>query len=154
MSQELLAVARSLASPSHPEPGQAALARAVSTAYYALFHALARTAADSLVGEAATELSAPAWRQTYRALDHGAAKAACTHARRLGFPADIAACAEIFIELQQSRHDADYDPTFTTTQAEAIAAIADAEAAIEKLTRATPKDRTAFAILLLLRRRG
>lgn len=154
MSQELLVVARSLAAPSHTEPDQAALARAVSTAYYALFHALARTAADSLVGEPATEHSAPAWRQTYRALDHGAAKTACSQARKLGFPADIVACAEIFVELQQSRHDADYNPTFTTTQAEAIAAIVDAEAAIDKLARATPKARTAFAILLLLRRRG
>jgi uncharacterized protein (UPF0332 family) len=154
LSQELLVVARSLASPSHPEPDQAALARAVSTAYYALFHAFARTAADSLVGPAGTERSTTAWRQTYRALDHGAAKTACTQARRLGFPADIVVCAETFIKLLESRHDADYDPTFTTTHAEAMAAIAEAEAAIDKLTRATPKDRTAFAILLLLRRRG
>ena len=137
-------------------PDEAALARAVSTAYFALFHALARTAADSLVGPEGTERSTPAWRQTYRALDHGAAKTACSRARSLDFPADIVACAEIFVKLQQSRHAADYDPAFTPTRAEAIAAIADAEAeaAIDKLIRATPKDRTAFAILLLLRRRS
>ncbi len=154
MSADLLAVARSLTAPSHPETDQAAFARAVSTAYYALFHALARAAADNLVGPAGTERSSPAWRQTYRALDHGAAKTACIQADKLGFPREIVACADTFVLLQQRRHDADYDPTFTTTRADAIAIIADAETAIDKLTRATQKDRTAFAILLLLRRRS
>ena len=52
MSQDLLATARRLAKASPQKPRQSDLKRAISTAYYALFHAMARNAADMLVGAA------------------------------------------------------------------------------------------------------
>ena len=56
-----------------PQPTQADLRRAVSTAYYTLFHCLAGTAADLLTGANRD----PEWHQVYRALEHGKAKSAC-----------------------------------------------------------------------------
>ena len=46
----MIATARKLAKASPQKPRQADLKRAVSTAYYALFHAMAKDAADMLVG--------------------------------------------------------------------------------------------------------
>ena len=55
------------------KPRQADLKRAISTAYYALFHAMAKDAADMLVGVGADRPD-KAWTQLYRALQHGDAK--------------------------------------------------------------------------------
>lgn len=82
----LLAVAGHLASASEgAEPGQreAFRRRAVSTAYYAAFDALAAAGADLLVGPG-TGRSGTDWVRVYRALDHRAAKAACDRAKRAG----------------------------------------------------------------------
>ena len=46
----LLQIATDLAEINIRRPRRADLCRAVSTAYYALFHCLARTCADSLAG--------------------------------------------------------------------------------------------------------
>ena len=74
----LLAIAESLASGSvgsqRGRPRQADLRRAISTAYYALFHTLAGNCANLLVGGRASTRTRQAWRQLYRALDHGQVK--------------------------------------------------------------------------------
>ncbi len=64
---------RSLTELDPRRPTQANLRRAVSTAYYAVFHSLAQTAADMLIGRKRTS----DWHQVYRALEHGNAKNAC-----------------------------------------------------------------------------
>ena len=51
-------------------PRQSDLRRAVSTAYYALFHCLAGCCADLLVGDPGANRSLSAWNQTYRGLQH------------------------------------------------------------------------------------
>ena len=71
--RDLIATARGLAEGDPRRPSQANLRRAVSTAYYAMFHCLAGTAADLLIGGSRSE----AWHQVYRALEHGSAKGAC-----------------------------------------------------------------------------
>ena len=86
-------------------PAQARLRRAVSTAYYAMFHCLAASAADLFIG---TERS-PAWQRAYRALEHGKARTACRQVwTRREFPAEIRDSAEAFVELQRARQQADY----------------------------------------------
>ena len=59
-------------------PTQALLRRAVSTVYYAMFHALAANAADLLMGTS----RGPAWHRVYRSLDHGRARKACQQVPR------------------------------------------------------------------------
>ena len=77
--EQLIALARMLASaPAHGErrgrPQQVQLRKAISAAYYAMFHALATSNADTLIGASPRFRSLPAWTQTYRALDHGLAR--------------------------------------------------------------------------------
>lgn len=152
MSDDLIGTARRLAKASPRRPRQADLKRAVSTAYYAVFHAIARDAADLIAGTGADRPD-KAWLQTYRALEHGFASSACKQVRNLGFPDGIVTCARLFVDLQQRRHDADYNPLARISRSEALEAADQAELAIQSL-RATPrKDRRAFAIQLLLRRR-
>jgi len=148
----LIITARRLATASPLKPRQADLKRSISTAYYALFQVLARNGADLLVGAGAARPD-KAWTHVYRALDHGFAKNACREARNLSLPPEIIDCANEFIELQEVRHKADYDPGARFTRAEALDWATRAEAAIAKLRAASRLDRKAFAVRLLLRRR-
>ena len=113
---DLLVVADSLAAGEGPgRPRQIELRRAVSTTYYALFHTLANNCADLLVGPRSPSQTNQAWRQAYRALDHGEVKRKCmqgpgkpildTH-----FPRSIRDFARQFVKMQEIRNKADYDP--------------------------------------------
>ena len=144
MIDELLATARTLATAGAARPRQADLKRAISTAYYAVFHALARDAADPLVGAGAR--ARPEWARVHRALDHGAAKNACQAVK-------AGPLAPVFVDLQEARHKADYDPTFRVNRADAIGWCAQADGAVVAL-RAVPKaERRAFAVELLFKKR-
>ena len=72
--RDLIQTARRLAESGAAQPTKADLRRAVSTAYYALFHCLTAAAADLLTG---ARPDSPEWRQVYRALEHGKARSAC-----------------------------------------------------------------------------
>ncbi len=67
--QELLRRARQLANgvfASHPgSPSDDELGRAISTAYYALFHSLAASCADTLIGINPNSRPQVLWEQTY-----------------------------------------------------------------------------------------
>ena len=152
IAQDLLATARRLAKATSSKPKQADLRRAISTAYYALFYALAADAANLLVGGKADALRS-GWAQAYRALDHGAAKNACARIQAPGFPQPICALAEAFAFLQQQRHDADYDPLPRFTRADALEAIVLAETTMAGLKSCQTKDRRALAVMLLMKRR-
>ena len=80
----LLQLAAELADVSARRPRRTDLCRATSTAYYALFHCLARACADALAGAGG---SRTAWRQVYRALEHGQTKRCCGHPAMREFPA-------------------------------------------------------------------
>jgi uncharacterized protein (UPF0332 family) len=150
---DLLALAERLAKAGPRKPRQADLRRAVSTAYYALFHAVAKNGADCTVGSVKKSRPEKAWAQAYRALDHGLAKTACEAARNLGFPQEIKDCADAFVELQKQRHNADYDPVLRLTRAEAREAAVKARDAVAKLRIASIKHRRAFAIQVLMKKR-
>jgi uncharacterized protein (UPF0332 family) len=149
----LILTARKLASASRSKPRQADLRRSISTAYYALFDVLARNGADVLVG-AGIDRASQTWAHVYRALDHGFAKNTCREARALAFPLEIKDCATRFVELQEARHKADYDPRARFTRADALHWVNRAEAAIVRLRSAPRRDRTAFAVQLLLKKRA
>ena len=148
----MIVTARKLANASPSRPRQAELRRAISTAYYAVFHALAKDAADLLVGVGSNRPD-KAWSHLYRSLQHGDARAACEAARNMNFPKPIKYCADIFVKLQQLRHDADYDPDRTYLRSDALLAIKDAEDAIAALKAAPKRDRRAFAVQVLHKRR-
>lgn len=96
--RDLLIQADHLVRLSPKRPKQVNLRRAVSSAYYAVFHALCFSNAGVLAGVGANRPER-AWLQTYRALDHGQAKKRCNDARSKGFPLTIQSFAEAFVTL-------------------------------------------------------
>jgi len=135
------------------KPSQVSLRRAVSSAYYAMFHCLARNGADLLVGGSGADRSGPAWRQTYRALEHGFAKAACKDSLVSRFPNEIEDFANNFVIMQEKRHAADYDPFIRLTKSEVVADIRAAKQSIDRFRIAPIKDRRAFAAHVLFKKR-
>jgi hypothetical protein len=95
------------------KPKEASLRRAVSTAYYAMFHELNRTVADALL---ASSTPWPVYALAYRAIDHQGAKRLFERARLRGsqefttLGARVENIGAAFIRLQAERHRADYDP--------------------------------------------
>ncbi len=153
MIDDLIGLARRLARSSPQKPRQADLRRAVSTAYYALFHAMAKNVADTMLGTVKKNRSEAAWAQAYRGLQHGDAKTACEAVRNLDFPRSLKDCAIAFVQSQLARQDADYDPIHRLSRTDAILAVDRAEDAIRKLRSADTKSRRAFAVHVLVRKR-
>ena len=135
--------AEALAVKERGKPKEASLRRAVSTAYYALFHELNRTVANSLA-----RFSSPwsVYALIYRAIDHQTARRLFERARRpdsdelraIGSP--IADIGEVFIRLQVERHRADYDPEpYPHGRYDVLEMIAQAKDAASKLS-SLPED--------------
>ncbi len=155
---DLIEVARVLVPEGPGRPAQARLRRAVSTAYYAVFHALARNAADMLSGRAGYSRGDAAWFRVNRAVDHGFAAGQCGRdgGKRNAlnnFPADIRAFARIFVELQEHRHLADYALNARFDKAAVLNDIRQAQRAVALIERAPEPDRRAFAAHVLFRER-
>ena len=148
----LIATARELAGEvGGPAPSQTNLRRAVSTAYYALFHSLAESSANMLVGEDGSGRSEPAWRQAYRALQHGTARARCNDRGMIQrFPVEIREFSEQLVRFQTHRERADYDPLGTLEQSDVILDIEIAERCIGQFQSVSARDRRAFAVYVLL----
>ena len=145
IADDLLEAAELLLSGLAGRPKQALLKRSVSTAYYALFHALAYNNVDALVGWG---MRSPQYWETvspvYRLIEHGPARNALaripkTHVQAATF----LRIASAFIELQKQRMLADYDPKPVFTMPEARELIAVAREAIAEL-RALPRDDRRF----------
>lgn len=118
---DLIAQARRLYKLDGRRPKQANLRRAVSSAYYAVFHYLIDQACRNAVG---TQLAQQPFRNSLaRGFDHGTMKDACssfaggtlpTSVRRalpipFVVPREIQNISRTFGELQEQRHRADYD---------------------------------------------
>lgn len=102
-------------------PGQASLRRAVSTAYYSLFHFLTDQASRLVVGRQDLPLRA----MMARAFNHSVMKTTAAEFVRgklpdraipaLGghpIPAELKSIADAFVTLQEFRHDADYNLSY------------------------------------------
>ena len=155
--EQLIAIARLLASaPDYGErrgrPQQMQLRKAVSAAYYALFHALAGSNADTLIGAAPQFRNLSAWTQTYRALDHGFARRQINRGLAEFVPV-VQDFGNAFAILQEERHKADYDPNAQFTRADTVRLINRAESAITAFTNSDPTERKAFAAHVLFRAR-
>jgi hypothetical protein len=110
MVEELLQIAADLAQRESGRPKQSSLRRSVSTAYYALFHALAELCADSMATYSGGDWDA--YTLVYRSLDHNGAKKIFEKNRDgklLG--SDVVELGLIFTQLQAARIKADYVPS-------------------------------------------
>jgi|CZKS01.1.fsa_nt_gi uncharacterized protein (UPF0332 family) len=112
-------------------PSQASLRRAVSTAYYALFHLLI----DEAVTKWAVERQRGAIGRTF---EHKAMKSVCEDYVKNFYSAGkpesdvkLKNVAQTFAILQERRHTADYDVSFNWSRTNAIGQIDLASAAFE-----------------------
>lgn len=140
---------------SNGKPSQVVLRRATSTAYYALFHTLAACGANLLIGGTKSTRSNEAWRQVYRALEHGFAKNTCRNGEIISkFPKGIEDFANMFVAMQEKRHKADYDPTVSFSKSAVRQDINAAEEAMHAFEVEHRRDRCAFAAYVLFKNRN
>lgn len=148
------------AAPPAGAPRQTDLRRAISAAYYAVFHTASTAAADEFVG--ITNRTSPEYALVYRSIEHRnlrelseevlKAQPRAKYAKFLpkaGFDAQIKSFATAVIELQEKRHTADYDPQLRVRRSDALLAIGTARAAVDALGRAGNGERKAYLTLLL-----
>ena len=148
---DLIETARRLAESGAALPTQADLRRAVSTAYYALFHCLAATAADLLTG---SSRGSPEWHQVYRALEHGKVRGACQQQDVMRtFPTEVRTFGDTFIDLQKVRQQADYAHEGEYSKPDALDAISTVEDVINEFEQADVRHRRSFAVHVLFKRR-
>lgn len=120
-------------------PRQADLRRAVSSAYYALFHAVLTGAADLVVGRARRKSTI--YSLVYRAPNHRSVRDIFHQVYRNEgkiisclnddvFGEDAVAFASAFIDLYEKRQHSDYDPLYRITASEAGFAVSTGRAAL------------------------
>jgi uncharacterized protein (UPF0332 family) len=161
LANDLLLQARRLAVQEPHRPKQASLRRAISTAYYALFHLLVQEAARAVVGQGRGASLIPL---IGRVLDHAEMKKASSSFRYgagslpktvlpylpTGVPVDLTLVATAFFQLQEARHEADYNlaPRYSREEAEQVVALAETAFAAWKRVRATPEARVYLLSIL------
>lgn len=149
----LLQIATDLAEINTRRPRRADLCRAASTVYYALFHCLARTCADSLAGRSRAIGNRPLWLRVYRTLEHRQTKVRCENVPSR-FPDEMREFGQTFADLQSKRHFADYDPDHPVRKSDVVADIDDAKAVIDRFLATPASDRRDFAIHVLMKVRA
>jgi hypothetical protein len=146
--------------PAAGPPRQVDVRRAISAAYYGLFHAMLIASADQFVG--VTKRSTNQYALVYRSIDHGSLRKLCETAKAQSLPPkyarntpagglgrNISAFAAAFLELQEKRHAADYDPIVRVKTSDAKLAISSARAALVRFQQSDDEERKAFLSLLL-----
>lgn len=138
---------------------QADIRRAISSAYYALFHAASINAADAVAGTGNRQ--SERYALVYRSINHSSLSAICdaiANARpgiqpQGGFSTNFRAFAKALTELQRERHRADYDPLARFSRTDALVTISTARTAFAHFKTATEEERSVFGSLLLFSRR-
>lgn len=158
LPHDLLEQAQHLAGRERGKPRQASLRRAVSVAYYSLFHLLLGEAAQQAIPGAIRTLRP----LSSRAINHGdLKKVALWFAPGGNLPAPLAGSifispdmhlfADACLRLQQLRHEADYDVTVRLTRSQAQQHVRRAQQAFAAWGRIRATDEAkAFLALLLV----
>ncbi len=149
-SADLIALAFDLLEVAERSRSGAHLRRAVSTAYYAMFHCLARLAADRLIRNGSAPERTEVWRHVYRSLQHRHAKAQCRNSKAMALHPDVIRhFAGHFAARQDERHRADYDPAASFDRADVRKSIHSTAENIRLLEEASEADQAAFAAWVL-----
>jgi hypothetical protein len=128
LAQDLLEQAQFLASREKKKPKQASLRRAVSTAYYAAFHLLSSEAAKQASPGSPSGLREVTQRSANHKDMKDAAKAFRAHNALPNqlksmvpnpLPPPLVEVATLFVQLQEERHEADYNLTVPFDRARA-----------------------------------
>lgn len=151
---------RLITPPGGGAPRQADLRRAISAAYYAMFHAIVTEASDEFAGK--TQRHTPQYGLVYRSVEHRALRKLCedivkstlpakysNYAPAGGFGIDMQTMATAIVELQEKRHLADYDPLFRARTSDAVSAVGTSRTALSLLRGANRLQRKALLSLLV-----
>ena len=125
------------------------LNKAVSATYYAMFHALAQSNADTLVGDTEAARGTDAWYRTYRALEHRTAYRQMSESRLSNFSDVVKDFGDKFRALQEHRHRADYDPWSQFPRTEILNIVTETESVISGFLAASIGERRDFAAHVL-----
>ncbi|HZL29219.1 MAG TPA: hypothetical protein VFC39_22025 [Acidobacteriaceae bacterium] len=162
LADDLLAQAGTLATLDDGIPSQANLRRAISSAYYALFHLFIAEAVDRLL-----PAEPPGLRErASRAFSHGEMKQVCIRflakrivedfapLLRVSTSPELLFIARTFVNLQEQRHLADYDVGIFLLRAETLLSIDKARRAFTnwKLIRETDEATVFLAALIFAKR--
>ena len=128
-------------------PKQAYLRSAQTTAYYAVFHCLVQTCADTLVGE--SHRNRDAWNEICRSVTHSSAKKACEALASQESMEALKGFTDEFPQLQDARVDSHYDTLKRVSKSVAIGSIRKAERAIATLRGASPEHKIDLAVRIL-----
>lgn len=169
LAGDLIEQARHLARREPRRPRQASLRRAVSAAYYALFHLLTEAAAREFIRGRDTA-SAAQRAIVRRAFTHSGLRKTCASwwgSEQHGHvpdgwrdavgaddvTADLQFVADSLVEVQQARHVADYDVSRAFSREDALDLVQRTEHAFqawERVTAGGRPERRAFLLALLV----
>jgi uncharacterized protein (UPF0332 family) len=136
--------------------------RAVSTAYYAVFHALMQLCAEELLGS--SKQSGPEYEIVYRSLNHGSLKDAFNK-KPLNTVPTLKEIGDRVVELQTARNLADYVPMGRFNKKRAAdekpappslssrKLVQSAKSAVQLLRSLAPNDRRTLAVYLVFKNR-
>ena len=167
LPQDLIAQAESLARREPKRPKQASLRRAVSSAYYGVFHFLIDEACRLILSGKADHR--PLREQLARGFDHSRMKSASNAFANTDrqnpwvalfgappvLPPAIRQVARTFVQLQEERHEADYDLAKTFTRSEVLTTITRARTAMAswKTVKGSP-EADAYLLAMIVRSRS
>jgi hypothetical protein len=138
------------------------LRRALSNAYYALFHLALTAAADMVAGGDLPPRASPRYSFVYRSVDHSRLRSLCQQVSKtnpqlpfapVGGFGPLADFARITVNLYELRISADYDPSKEFNINDARVEVANARQAIEWFRQSSSKQREAFLTMLLFKGR-
>lgn len=165
MKIDLLVTARRILGAAKRKPSQADLRRAISTAYYAAFCALARLCADEIVGSSPAKRLTPEWARVYRALNHGKSEGSLDELdpkrrakAKQGQASSIDRRIEDFCEtlekMRVRRNLADYDPgPLQLRRADVGLLIAEVQVVVDGLRMAPDEQKRALAFACIVSKR-
>jgi hypothetical protein len=141
-------------------PRQVDIRRAISAAYYGVFHFILRETADEFIG--AGLRGSPLHVLAYRSVAHARLAELCAEARKSPLPPRLARVAPagafsrrirdfagLLLELKEKREAADYDPSLKFKIADAAQIVQTAQSAIGRFQSAPAGERRAFLALLV-----
>lgn len=140
----------SVNNPGTGTPSRETIHRAISTAYYALFHSISASNAEVLHGVPTNTAPAPqAWTNTYRQMRHNFA---ARHLKQhlFSFATNGRILAKSFTDLKTARETADYDPKTVLSTGDADHWIRQARTAPAILRAMPPTERQTLTNITLI----
>ncbi|MCC6524688.1 MAG: hypothetical protein IT373_18670 [Polyangiaceae bacterium] len=158
LASDLLEQAWHLARLEPNEPRQASLRRAVSAAYYSLFHLITR---DGAARVSTIERLRPTIARAFEHAELAKAARGITNIRPGqdhwlaahidSVPPDLAMCCETFAALQERRHVADYDASTSLTRGDVLTLLQRASGAHSAWNRVSKSDAALVFVLAALK---